>query len=376
MKRTKDGYRAHELELVQATEVDPKYVNRKLYVIDGQPGFWRRTAMHSAGEREKEAMVAWFEGGLVEVCGETHYVPPGLVSLEIKPGETVTFDSLAESMVDAKGGVRGEDVKDWHDADVREAAIDQARSKWADMVSDLKDYVGHHKADDLEAVESIEARECWGAQYSAPGYMDQTDWVLGDTEEEAESECKEMYGDEEEEDDDDEQEGDGDEAASTPPPCPDCGETTTDVSRSGGEFWCPTCELSVKANGSADIEEDDPAFSADPADWPKDQRDAVEVAVREKMALDEAHHVHQWGPVEESRMTGNPHRKCLGCGEVTLDLEGGATGPNPSPYEEVAEESRMTGNPHRKCLGCGEVTLDLEGGATGPNPSPYEEVAE
>lgn len=31
-------------------------------------------------------------------------------------------------------------------------------------------------------------------------------------------------------------------------------------------------------------------------------------------------HVHQWGPVENARMTGNPHRKCTGCNAITLDL--------------------------------------------------------
>lgn len=35
-------------------------------------------------------------------------------------------------------------------------------------------------------------------------------------------------------------------------------------------------------------------------------------------------HSHQWGPVEESRFTGNPHRKCQfpGCKAITDDLEG------------------------------------------------------
>lgn len=31
-------------------------------------------------------------------------------------------------------------------------------------------------------------------------------------------------------------------------------------------------------------------------------------------------HVHVWGPVEVSPMTGNPHRKCE-CGHISLDLE-------------------------------------------------------
>lgn len=41
--------------------------------------------------------------------------------------------------------------------------------------------------------------EQWAARYSAPGYMDCTDWVLADTEEEAVAECQSMYGSEEEE---------------------------------------------------------------------------------------------------------------------------------------------------------------------------------
>lgn len=37
---------------------------------------------------------------------------------------------------------------------------------------------------------------------------------------------------------------------------------------------------------------------------------------------DEDDHDHEWGPVETSRFTGNPHRRCQhpGCDEITLDL--------------------------------------------------------
>lgn len=35
----------------------------------------------------------------------------------------------------------------------------------------------------------------------------------------------------------------------------------------------------------------------------------------------EEEHQHEWGPVESARFTGNPHRKCLTCGEITLDLD-------------------------------------------------------
>lgn len=32
-------------------------------------------------------------------------------------------------------------------------------------------------------------------------------------------------------------------------------------------------------------------------------------------------HEHEWSEVRHARFTGNPHRFCNGCGEVTLDLE-------------------------------------------------------
>ena len=40
-----------------------------------------------------------------------------------------------------------------------------------------------------------ERRNAWWAQYTAPGYMDQTDPVYGDTAVEALEECFAMYGD-------------------------------------------------------------------------------------------------------------------------------------------------------------------------------------
>lgn len=36
---------------------------------------------------------------------------------------------------------------------------------------------------------------------------------------------------------------------------------------------------------------------------------------------DEEEHVCQWGPVEVAHFTGNPHRHCLECGVVSLDLD-------------------------------------------------------
>jgi hypothetical protein len=34
-----------------------------------------------------------------------------------------------------------------------------------------------------------------------------------------------------------------------------------------------------------------------------------------------SNHEHEWGPVEISRLAGNPHRKCTQCRCITLDLE-------------------------------------------------------
>lgn len=42
----------------------------------------------------------------------------------------------------------------------------------------------------------------------------------------------------------------------------------------------------------------------------------------ERMSADENCTMsHAWGPVQRARATGNPHRKCMRCGRITLDLE-------------------------------------------------------
>lgn len=48
----------------------------------------------------------------------------------------------------------------------------------------------------------VEIRMGWGAHYSAPGYLDQTEWEVFDTQEEAEAYLEEMYGDEDFDDED------------------------------------------------------------------------------------------------------------------------------------------------------------------------------
>jgi hypothetical protein len=72
---------------------------------------------------------------------------------------------------------------------------------WVHLVDDLRDYIENPP----DKVTSVELVKKWGARYSAPGYMDCTDWVLADTQEEAEEECRNLYGDEEDEDDDTEE---------------------------------------------------------------------------------------------------------------------------------------------------------------------------
>jgi hypothetical protein len=118
---------------------------------------------------------------IVEVRGETHYVPPGCCSLGIAAGTTVKQPDMDDTLTP---------------------------EMWEDIVASVKDYLPPF--DSAEDVTEIEAWEGWGAQYHMPGYMDQTDWVLGDTEEEAVAECKELYGDDDDDvDDSDDSEDDG-----------------------------------------------------------------------------------------------------------------------------------------------------------------------
>jgi hypothetical protein len=69
-----------------------------------------------------------------------------------------------------------------------------------------EDVVGEEPYENIYALEpyvegepeSFELKTGWCAHYSAPGYLDQTDWMGPyETEEEALKECQELYGDEE-----------------------------------------------------------------------------------------------------------------------------------------------------------------------------------
>lgn len=66
--------------------------------------------------------------------------------------------------------------------------FDSDSPKWAELVAAVRDYCEGKP----EAIECI--GEQWAARYSAPGYMDCTEWVLADTEEDAVAECEAMYG--------------------------------------------------------------------------------------------------------------------------------------------------------------------------------------
>lgn len=151
---------------------------------------------------------------LVEVRGETHYIPPDVVSLGLKNGEAITQDSLREKTPKSETDRFARDLMSLIEGGatcstelfntIRDAAYAEADSDWEDAVTAIKDYVEAECT--VDTVEEIEVWEGWGARYHMLGYMDQTDWVLGDTEDEAVEECKEMFGSE---DDDDDYELDG-----------------------------------------------------------------------------------------------------------------------------------------------------------------------
>jgi hypothetical protein len=69
--------------------------------------------------------------------------------------------------------------------------IDPDSEHWGEAVESLRDYC----EGDPDGWQEIQCRECWGARLSAPGYLDCTDWTLGDTQEEAEWTCRALYGD-------------------------------------------------------------------------------------------------------------------------------------------------------------------------------------
>ncbi len=63
MKKTTQGTRAHELELIISVG---GLVNRRLYVLDGERGLWQRVPRSKKNEQPRENIVAFLHGGLAE----------------------------------------------------------------------------------------------------------------------------------------------------------------------------------------------------------------------------------------------------------------------------------------------------------------------
>lgn len=68
MKKTTDGKRAHELELIEVEERGKEngYSNSKLYVLDGEAGFYRKVTRQRASEGNG-AITAVFMGSLIDL---------------------------------------------------------------------------------------------------------------------------------------------------------------------------------------------------------------------------------------------------------------------------------------------------------------------
>lgn len=140
----------------------------------------------------------WF---VIDVRGSTDLIPASVTGALPLP-EGVTFDDdtpiTQDAIVDA---LRDKGMNE-------EPAAVFASNVWHDIFVHFRDYVSEgvgtlRKPDDLQ---EVSVKTAWGARYSAPGYLDCTDWVMGDTEEEAVAECKEMYGNDDDENEDNEDE--------------------------------------------------------------------------------------------------------------------------------------------------------------------------
>lgn len=59
--------------------------------------------------------------------------------------------------------------------------------RWAKIASVLREFIEGEPY-------AVALRDCWGARYSAPGYLNCTEWSIGATEKEAIAACKKVYG--------------------------------------------------------------------------------------------------------------------------------------------------------------------------------------
>lgn len=92
---------------------------------------------------------------LIETRDGTSLVPDGVVSVDLESGWN-------------------DDLEEWS----------------SDIVAAFADYV----EGDISPNDSIEHKAGWYGRYSAPGYMDCTEWSWADSEEELRSELEDMYG--------------------------------------------------------------------------------------------------------------------------------------------------------------------------------------
>lgn len=109
MKISTDGGRAHELEQIVVGDYKVTLacgerdlpaiidgVNRKLYVIDGESGLWRRIAMKKGTDEQRPAgsRVAWFQHGPILL------VPAATVMAELRAAGLVPLFTPFEDQID------------------------------------------------------------------------------------------------------------------------------------------------------------------------------------------------------------------------------------------------------------------------------------
>ncbi len=111
----------------------------------------------------------------------------------------IEHSSGETSIVDGEGFDFGLENGETVDIDAHGVDLDT----WDEYYGSLRDYL-QQPTTECTDIQSIERTDCWGARYSMPGYMDATDWVLGETEEEASSDCRDIYGWDDEDDEEEE----------------------------------------------------------------------------------------------------------------------------------------------------------------------------
>lgn len=142
MKKTKDGDRAHELETVVAAEFGD-YLSRKLYVVEGREGLWRRVTKTPKKETEDpfpRKLMAWYKGAIVALVpfddGHEELAEAGVLDVpeNMFPAELDTFESAiyapetpddvaTDAAADGGGGDQPKpDVSDLFDSNKSQAA--------------------------------------------------------------------------------------------------------------------------------------------------------------------------------------------------------------------------------------------------------------